>query len=61
MHEIYHISISNFHSITKRNQIHVRINIINLMGLETFQGQLFFYHVKLCGVTITLLHEMLQN
>lgn len=25
-----------------RNQIHVRINIINLMGLETFQGQLFF-------------------
>lgn len=42
MHEIYHISISNFHSITKRNQIHVRINTINLMGLETFQGQLFF-------------------
>lgn len=48
-------------NVCKRNQIHVRINIINLMGLESFQGQLFFYHVKLCGVTITLLHEMLQN
>lgn len=29
-------------NVSKRNQIHVRINIINLMGLETFQGQLFF-------------------
>lgn len=28
-------------NVCKRNQIHVRININNLMGLETFQGQLF--------------------
>lgn len=34
-------------NVCKRNQIHVRINIINLMGLETFPGQLFFLPCKI--------------